>query len=651
MARTGNEAVTARDARALGLTRRITRRDFLNGVAVGTAGFTACRLGDPILGLAWRGAIDGQAPVAPEIAPDYYPPALTGLRGQHPGSFEAAHQARDGAFFDLSRLRVTDTGEEYDLVVVGGGISGLAAAHFYRQALGFERRVLILDNHDDVGGHAKRNEFRYRGRLYIGYGGTQSISTPFPYSFTAKALIRDLGIQVERYPEFLDRDLYRRLGLTRGLFFDREHFGEDRLVTGYGTRPWPEFFAEAPLTEQARRDLVRLYVEAVDYLAGLTTEEKLSRLARMSYQDYLATIARVTPEALPYFAGMAGRNNKRADTMPALEAAESGWPGFQGLKLPLQPRWESDRYTFHFPDGGATVVRLLVNRLVPAALPEGTDMERVTLARLDYAKLDVPGAPVRIRLNSTVVRVVHDGPPDRARAVRVIYVRGGRLFSARARAAVLACFSSMIPSLVPELPQEQRAALAYGVKVPMLYTNVFVRHWHSFVKLGVQSVAAPALYYTSFALDFPVSIGRYECPKTPDAPIIIHMVRNPNRPGLPRREQHKAGMRELLTTPFERIELETRRELARVLGPGGFDPAADIVAITANRWPHGYAYTYDTLADPDVPEAERPHVRARRPFGLLAIANSDAGAAAFINVAIDEAHRAVQDLLARQGLR
>jgi spermidine dehydrogenase len=132
--------------------------------------------------------------------------------------------------------------------------------------------------------------------------------------------------------------------------------------------------------------------------------------------------------------------------------------------------------------------------------------------------------------------------------------------------------------------------------------------------------------------------------------VVLHLTRYPNRPGLPRREQHREGMRDLLQTSFEQIELQIRRQLARILGPGGFDPARDILAITANRWPHGYAYTYDTLSDPDLPHQERPHVVGRRPFGRIAIANSDAGAAAFTNTAIDEAHRAVQDLLAQRGL-
>ena len=337
--------------------------------------------------------------------------------------------------------------------------------------------------------------------------------------------------------------------------------------------------------------------------------------------------------------------------MPALEAARNGWPGFKGMELPPEERFTESSYTFHFPDGGATVARLLVNRLIPDAAPGEQDMKSIVLTRIAYAKLDREGSPVRIRLNSTVVNVEHEGSPERAAQLRIAYVRGGKVHVVRARNCVLACFNAMIPHIVPGLPGTQKQALRYAVKVPMMYTNVFVRDWHAFVKLGVNAVDAPKMYHTSFSLDFPVSIGGYQCSQTPDEPVIIHMVRNPNKPGLPRREQHRMGMQELLSTPFDAIELETRRELARVLGPGGFDPAADILAITANRYPHGYAYTYDTLADPDTPDAERPHVLGRRPFGLIAIANTDAGAAAFINVAIDEGHRAVQDLLLRHGLK
>jgi len=181
--------------------------------------------------------------------------------------------------------------------------------------------------------------------------------------------------------------------------------------------------------------------------------------------------------------------------------------------------------------------------------------------------------------------------------------------------------------------------------VPLLYTNVFIRNWKSFEKLGMSRVSCPNMYHSSVSLDQPVSIGGYECPKTPEEPIVLHLSKSPSAPGLfPRRVQLRAGMQELFTTPFETMELSIRDQLARMLSGGGFDPAEDILGITVNRWPHGYSYTPDTLSDPDVPEAERPHVVGRQPFGRVAIANSDAGAAAFTNTAIDEAHRAVSEL-------
>ena len=241
--------------------------------------------------------------------------------------------------------------------------------------------------------------------------------------------------------------------------------------------------------------------------------------------------------------------------------------------------------------------------------------------------------------------------PGRRGLLNIAYVRGGKVHGVRAHNCVMACWNAVVPYLMPELPAEQKDALAYPVKVPLMYTNAFIRNWRSFKKLDISQISYPAMYHTSCRLDTGVSIGGYECPASPDEPIVLHMVHHQNTPGLPRREQHRLGMRDMLTTPFETIEYETRQQLARALEGGGFDPAGDILAITANRWPHGYAYTYDTLADPDVPDADRPHVLGRRPFGKVAIANADAGAAAYTNVAIDEAHRAVQELMLANGLK
>jgi spermidine dehydrogenase len=473
------------------------------------------------------------------------------------------------------------------------------------------------------------------------------IATPYPYSYTAKALVAELGVQVERNSEFFNRSLFDTYHLGPSTFFDKEHFGEDRLVRRGGK--WEQFFAEAPLSGDARRDLIRIHGTNPDYMAGMTVAQKIAKLERTSYQDYLLKIAHMSPDALPFFLGQGGRNNKRVDTTPALEAARRGSPGFDGLGLDVHEEFKEGSYTFHFPDGNASIARLLVNRLIPAAVPGKQGMLTIVQAPVDYARLDEPAAPMRIRLRSTVVRVDHD-PRDRDRGVRVVYRRDGAVHRVRARNCILACYNALIPHLLPELPQAQKDALKYGIKVPMMYNNVLIRRWTAFEKLGVASISAPGMYHTTTSIDTASTIGGYRAVTTPDEPVVLHMVRNPNKPGLPRKEQNRIGQQELLSTTFEGFEREIRRQLGRMLSGGNFDPAADIAAITVNRWPDGYAYTYDSLGDPDMPPEQRPHVVGRQRFGSIAIANADAGAAAFTNQAIDEAHRAVQELLVSHGL-
>jgi len=612
--------------RELGMHRTIARRDFLNGVAIG---------------ITAAGAAAGQSTPAQS---GNYPPDRLGLRGNYPAAVDVFDAIREGKYAHFP-VADSDIHEEYDLVIVGGGISGLAAAHFYRTALGPKQRILILDNHDDFGGHAKRNEFHHAGRTYIGCGGTLGISTPFPYSYGAKALVRELGIEVERNGEFLNRELEQKYKLTTGTFFDKEHFGEDRLATGNPRAP--EFFAKAPVSEAARRDLTRLHGKNPDYMQGLSDAEKRAKLARMSYQDYLLKVAKMTPEALPFFIGAGGRNNKRVDTTPALEAAERGSAGFDGLGLKFEERFDETAYRFHFPDGNASMARLMVAKLIPSVMPPNSSMNNVLQAPFAYDRLDEAGSNVRIRLSSPVVRVENDVP---AQSVRIAYSNGGKVHAVRGRYCILACYNGLIPVLMKEIPDRQKEALAYPVKVPLVYTNVLIRKWTAWQKLGVSRISAPGMYHPSSNLDPGSTMGGYRGATTPDEPIIVHMVRNPNKPGLPRKEQNRAGQKELLATSFEEFELKIRQQLGRMLGAGGFDPAEDILGITVNRWPYGYAYTYDSLGDPDVPPEQRPHVLGRQRCGRVTIANSDAGAAAFTNQAIDEANRAVEELLVLQGL-
>jgi spermidine dehydrogenase len=641
----GEGETRAERLRRLGMGKAITRRDFMDGIAV-TAALAAS-----------SGALAAVDPegvaTAPQDRPGYYPPALTGIRGSHPGSFEAAHALRDGTF-PKSGARPIETGEDYDLIVVGGGISGLAAAYFYRAKAGADTRMLILDNHDDFGGHAKRNEFTLGGKIQLINGGTLGIDSPRPYSTKAAGLLNALGIDpVALAAHHADPGFYPSLSLGSAVFFDKETFGADRLVRGKLSAS--EFLEHAPLSEVAKRDILRLETTSIDYLPGLSSSEKKARLSRISYRDFLLDLVNVDPSVIPlYQARTHGEWGVGIDAVSALDVWPFGLPGFQGLKLApgsaphmgYTPGGYADggSYKFHFPDGNASIARLLVRSLIPQAVP-GSTVDDVVTARIDYGKLDWPEEIVHIRLGSLAVSVTNRASGDTPVAVEVVYSRMDRLYTARAKHCVLACWNMMIPYVCPQLPEAQKAALRYLVKVPLVYTNVALTNWRSFAALGVSAIHCPGSYHSSIRLNPVTDIGSYRSPRSPDEPILVRMVRTPCRPGLPERDQHRAGRTELLTTSFTTFEEKIRDQLGRMLGPGGFDPARDITAITVNRWPHGYAYEYNPLFDPDWPEGKAPHQAGRARFGPIAIANSDAAAAAYTDAAIDQAHRAVEELL------
>jgi len=647
----------------LGMDRPINRRQFVQGsaVALGASLLPWAHAAGPNGGFSGSPEISRE--ISREISGAYYPPALQGLRGAHAGAFETAHGvAREGQRWTSG----TDTGEgEFDLVIVGAGISGLSAAWFYRQKQP-NARILILDNHDDFGGHAKRNEYTLEsGQQMIGYGGSQSIDTPSSYSPEALGLLRGIGIDVQKFYQAYDRELYSKLELKTAWWLDQQNFGADRLVkdvplgwtaTGEETEEQLRHFAEQVSGKPEDVEIwLRIFTTEEDFLVGKSPAEKVAYLRTLSYTDYLRQYLHASDSVLKLFYSLSsGLWGCGLDALSAREAMSLGFPGFDGLGVdldrddPYQKPEKDEPYIFHFPDGNAGIARLLVRQLIPGSAP-GNSMEDIVTARLDYTALDRPDQPVNVRLNSTVVLMQHSGgDPDSAQSVAVRYVKAGFAHDVRARQVIFAGYSSLLPHICPEFPAAQAQAFATQVKVPLLYANMLVRNWQPFVKLGVNGIRFPGGLMDSVVLDFPVSLGDYQFPGSPDQPAILHWTYVPIFPGqgLDARSQNRLGRQKMLELGFEDYERAMRQQAGDALAAGGFDPARDVLGITVNRWPHGYAYEYNDLVDPpDWNRYKGPHIEARQPFGRISIAGSDAEAFAYVNGAIDAAWRAVSERL------
>jgi spermidine dehydrogenase len=623
------------------MDRPITRRDFLDGIARTVAGAAA-------LSAFGAGAAGAFTPVENAA----YPPASTGLRGQTAGAQAIAHAMRDGTF---SADGAPDSGESYDLVVVGAGISGLAAAFLYRQQAGADKRVLLVDPLDDFGGHAKRNEFTAsNGRRLIGYGGSQTMQTPSYFSPAVNRLLADIGIEPAKFETFYDQTWAEDRGLRSAVFFAREQWGEDRLVIRDGeTADW---VAQTPMNDKAKADLIALIDAPADYMPGMTRAEKLQRLSEITYAQFLLDYVKADPQLVDYFqTSTTGYFGAGIDAVTALDARGNWNPGFDGMDLgdEVFPAHspsgrlaftDPDPYIHHFPDGNAGIARHLVRALIPAALP-GSTMEDQVVAMVDYGQLDRAENPVRLRLNTTAVRVAHDGDPATAAAVTVTCAGPQGAYTVKAGHVVLACWHRVIPYLTDELPAEQIAAMNDQQKVPLLYTNVQLRSWEAFDALKIDGFRARGLFWSGAEIDFPVSMGDYRFADVPTDPVVLHLSKVMTEPGLSSRDQALSGKRQLVDITFEELERSIRDMLDRALAGSGFDPARDIEAITVNRWSHGYAYEYMRPWDAFWPDGPLPIETARRPWGRIAIANSDSGAYAYAHSAIDQAVRAVRDLL------
>ena len=613
------------------------RRDFLQGTALSLALGTGLA---PIEILARNGQTTKP-----------YPPALTGLRGSHLGSYDVAHDlAWNGRTWPRPK---SQTDKTYDLIVIGAGLSGLSSAYFYRQRIGPDARILLLDNHDDFGGHARRNEFTVRGRTLIGYGGSQSIDTPDAYSVVAHGLLDDIGVDTERFHEYFDTTFQAREQLTEGLLFRESDFGRNLLtpnaLSWFGSPSAKERIArikQYPICAEAKAALIRLATGEMHDNAEV--RRLLAEPRKAGVTAFLQVAYDMPDEGLRLL-------NRRSGPMWGLgldalsvretvlewmlgeAAAESTYPFLQDT---LEPRDESQPYIFHFPDGNASLARMLVRALIPGSIA-GTTMEDVVTARADYGALDRADNHVRIRLNSTAVDV-----RNRARGVDVTYVLGQDAHRARAHHAIFAGYNAMFPYVCPEVSAEQREALLYPEKVPLSLINVALDNWHPIKASGVASFHSPSGVLTNMGMDFPVSMGGYAFTQSPDEPCLLQGWQVPGcgQPG-DAKEQLRAGRMEIHLASFDDYEQGIKDQLDAAWGRHGLDVERDIKGITVNRWPHGYAYEYlDRWDNHAWSRGAGPHIIGRQQIGNIAIANSDSEQYAYINGAIDAAHRAVREL-------
>ena len=640
---------------------KITRRDFLDGVAL----------------------MGGAAALSPlhvfgehsqdELSGGVYPPTLTGLRGNHPGSYDVAHALARGG---QRPTQFEEVDYVYDLVVVGAGISGLTAAYLFRKGFGPEAKILLLDNHDDFGGHAKRNEFNTNGRTLLGVGGSLNLEQA-AMGAAARSLLEEIGVDFTSLRRSIEPDyMIHDVMSPHGLYLTASVYGTDRAMNGQWNLTWAgagdfqSAIRSLQLPPSDEQGLINLISGEQDFLPGMSAQEREQFMHSTSYERFLSEHVGLSPEAVqitePWIKALFGVS---VASVSIYEALYSGAPGAAALLPPAPEAPDVDtangeaedpeaqdpeaqdpeaedsgayRYPL-YPDGNASVARLLVRHLIPRVTAGNTE-ENIVTSTFDYAQLDREGAPVRLRLNSTAVNVRNrdDGLTEAS------YVVAGKAQTVRAKHCILAGYGGMVPHLCPELPPAQKENLAYGVKVPFICTNVLLRSGASIRKAGVSGYQCPGSFYSLVATAPPVSQGKFQPPTQVDDPLVVWMIHAAAPPATgdqSSRDLYRSGRHQLLSMSFEDIEAATLSQLEGMFGATGFNAETDVEAITANRWAHGYAYEYMELHDPAWPEGEAPHELGRAPIGRISIANSDSEAHAYVQSAIDAAIRAVDEVL------
>jgi spermidine dehydrogenase len=677
---------------------RITRRDFLDGVAITAAGLAAAAAAPHLSGAEALASSSHHAP---------YPPSDTGIVGQRNAvirdtmAFDGLPNPRDVHSTHggpgIHPRHVRDVDDTYDLVVVGAGASGLAAAKWYQDRFGPNARILLIDPLPDFGGHSHRNEFHIGDTTLLRNGGTvnlDSIGTwdkpagglldiPGSYGQPALDMLAFCGVDPSEdvFPELTNSSIPSSFGLRQMLLFPRKDWGKDSLVRAkQGSQSWTDFLATTPYSPAARAGIARIMEDdSSDWIAlkhgPKTDQQKKAILARITYKRYLMDYVGVNEEATGYLQRTS--HGLFAAGIQATQAGDSwalGQPGFDGLGLNLDIfpgigrtaqqdiDEEAAGATVAWPDGNTSLLRLLVSKLIPSAIGDVNgarpNQETIVAAKADYGELDRRGHKVRIRLNHTVVDV--KPAQGRHKLAEIVYVpTGGDCRSGervRTKHVVMACWNRVTARLVDGLPHDQVRNLDYARKAPLIYCRVGLRNWQAFAASKISSVSprGNSLFWDSTALQAGGSFGDIygPTPADPSQPALVNLTCTPGNPTkLTQLESYEEGRRTMLEMSFRDYEDEIVDVLDRSLNVSGgdFDPQRDIHSIMVNRWNYGYAYELCSTFDPSLfgPNAKQPHVLGRRPFRNVAIANSDSGAFAYTHSAINEAYRAVQELPGR----
>jgi spermidine dehydrogenase len=685
----------------------ITRRDFLDGAAITAAGLAAAAAAPHLTGAEAAAVTAGHG--APGLPAGYYPPAKTGLKGHpdrvvrqtmkidgrpNPGD---VHSTRPGPGIHVRR--VIDSHETYDCVIVGAGISGLAAAKYYRDRFGEDSKILLLDPLPDLGGHATRNEFhvpnaaaggadltllRNGGVVNLDSVGTWNqpagglFDVPGSYGQPALDMLAYLGVEPDSFPENVSNSIPSSYELRSMLLFPKEDWGSDTLVESQGEdQSWADFLGQTPLSPEARAGIERIETDTTSDWITLrdgpkTEQEKKEILSRITQKQYYMDYIGVPEEAIVWY--QRNGHSLLGAGSQAVSAADMwalGDPGYEGLGLSFEsfpglgrtPQFglfEDTGPSPTWPDGNSSLVRLLLDKLIPPAIPDvdggPPNQENVVNALTDYSRLDEPRNTVRIRLKSLVFRVEPARGGRHSKHAKVDYLVAGHRSGHRVRArhVVMACWNRVTAHIVEGLPRPQVRDLCYARKVPLIYGRAALTNWQAFADAKIRSVTprGNSLFWDSTSISAGASFGSAYGPtpsEPPSAPAVLNFTVVPSDPeATPQLAAYERGRQKLLELSFRDLENALYDVIERSVNSSGgdFDPERDIDSFMINRWNYGYAHELTSVWDPSLygPVADQPHVRGRVPFRNVSIANSDSGAFAYTHSAINEGYRAIQDL-------